>query len=159
MDYASKYFLRKSRKSTKGVGITEETLDKLRDIVQLVAVGNTSIRSYISAIVADHLKEYRFVHEYLRRVKYNRMQPDDVQKFQAPAEVYAAAFLGPNPDSKNTGWIRVDADCVDAMKNLVAWTETGATIGSMTEAILIAHFIKYKDLLDEMKSDVFNCQP
>lgn len=159
LDYASTYFMRRSMKSTKGIGITDETLDKLRDIVQLVAMGNTSLRSYLSAVVNDHLKEYKFIHEYLRRVKYNRLLPDDIEKFQTPAEIYAAAYLGPNPDTKNTGWIRVDAECVNAMKHLVAWTETGATIGSFAEAIINAHLAKYGELLMEMKSDVFNCQP
>lgn len=156
--YAEKYFTRKAIRNQRCVGISESALDEIKDVVQLIAMNKTTIRSYVSAVVANHLKEYKFLHEYLRRVMYDRLQPDDIDKYNVPCTKYQEKYLKPNKCPHNTAWIHLDADCAEALKHLVSWTGTGATISSFAEAIILSHLDEHKLLLDEMKSDVYNCQ-
>lgn len=157
--YAEKYFFRKSIRNQRCIGISEGALEEIKDVVQLIAMNKTTIRSYVSAVVASHLREYKFLHEYLRRTMYNRLQPDDIDKYNIQCGRYQEKFLQPSREPRNTAWIHLDADCAEALKHLVSWTGTGATIGSFAEAIILSHLDEHKQLLDEMKSDVYNCQP
>ena len=90
---------------------------------------------------------------------YNKLLVGDPDKFQPTYEKYAEQYLQPSIEPRNEAWIHLDADCADALKQIVAWTGAGVTIGSLAEAIIKAHFANNKELLESMKSDVFNSQP
>lgn len=158
-EYADKYLQRKSIRNQRCIGISEAALIEIKDVVQLIAMDKTTVRSYVSAVVADHLKEYKFIHEYLRRVMYQKLRTDDIEKYHTPCQVYLGKYLQPSNEPRNTAWIHLDADCAEALKHLVSWAGTGATIGSFAEAIILSHLNEHRQLLEEMKSDVYNCQP
>ena len=158
-DYARKYFTRRPIRHQRCIGVTTDMLEKIKDVVNLIAMGGTTVRAYVSAIIADHLKEFKFLHEYMRRAMYNKLLVGDPDKFQPTYEKYAEQYLQPSIEPRNEAWIHLDADCADALKQIVAWTGAGVTIGSLAEAIIKAHFANNKELLESMKSDVFNSQP
>ena len=62
-DYAEVFLTRVPIKHQRCIGITEKTLDKLKSVVRLIAQNNTTVRSYASAILREHLREYKFLHE------------------------------------------------------------------------------------------------
>ena len=90
---------------------------------------------------------------------YNKIRVGDPEKFQPTYEKYAEQYLQPSIESRNEAWVHLDADCADALKQIVSWTGNGVTIGSFAEAIIKAHLAENKELLESMKSDVFNSQP
>lgn len=159
MAYANTYLTHVPIKNQRSIGVTEETLEKIKDVVQLVALNATTNRAFVSAVITEHLKEYKFIHEFMRRFAYNRLLTGDLEKFLSSYDEYAATYLAPNSENHNTAWVRVDTECVEAMKQIVSWQGNGATIGSFADAIIKAHLAKYDSLLGDMKSDVFNCQP
>mgnify|MGYP001634632345 FL=1 len=158
-EYARKYFTRRPIRHQRCIGVTTDMLEGIKDVVNLIAMGGTTVRAYVSAVIADHLQEYKFLHEYMRRAMYNKILVGDLEKYQPSYEKYDADYLRPSTESRNEAWVHLDADCADALKQIVAWTGDGVTIGSFAEAIIKAHFAKNKELLESMKSDVFNCQP
>lgn len=158
-EYARKYFTRRQIRHQRCIGVTAYMLEEIKEVVNLIAMGGTTVRAYVSAVIADHLKEYKFLHEYMRRAMYNKILVGDPEKFQPTYEKYAEQYLQPSIESRNEAWVHIDADCADALKQIVAWTGNGVTIGSFAEAIIKAHLAENKELLESMKSDVFNSQP
>lgn len=158
-EYARKYFTRRPIRHQRCIGVTTDMLEEIKDVVNLIAMGGTTVRAYVSAVIADHLKEYKFLHEYMRRAMYNKILVGDPKKFQPTYEKYAEQYLQPSIESRNEAWVHLDADCADALKQIVSWTGNGVTIGSFAEAIIKAHLAENKELLESMKSDVFNSQP
>lgn len=157
-EYAQKYFTRRPIRHQRCIGVTTDMLEEIKEVVNLIAMGGTTVRAYVSAVIANHLQDYKFLHEYLRRVMYNKLLVGDLEKFQPAYEIYDKKFLQPSIEARNEAWVHLDADCADALKQIVAWTGGGVTIGSFAEAIIKEHLAKNHELLESMKSDVFNCQ-
>lgn len=157
-DYAEVFLTRVPIKHQRCIGITEKTLDKLKSVVRLIAQNNTTVRSYASAILREHLREYKFLHEIMRKVMYDKLMPGDLAIYQTVGENYLETYLCPDSQSRGSAWIHVDVECAEVLKQIVSWADTGATIGSFTEAIILVHLGLNDELLEQMKSDVFNCQ-
>lgn len=140
------------------IGISDVTHERIKDIVRLIALNATTIRSYTSAIIAHHLKEYKFLHEYFRRTMYERPNPGD-DKLKVPGQDYLDRYLCEGIESRKSSWIHLDSDCAEALKQIASWTGPRNTLSSFAEAIIVKHLDDYDNLLMEMKSDVFNSQP
>ena len=97
-DYARKYFTRRPIRHQRCIGVTDYMLEEIKDVVNLIAMGGTTVRAYVSAIIADHLKEFKFLHEYMRRAMYNKLLVGDPDKFQPTYEKYAEQYLQPVAD-------------------------------------------------------------
>lgn len=158
-DYAEIYLTHVPIKHQRCIGITEDTLDKLKSVVRLIAQNNTTVRSYVSAILREHLKEYKFLHEIMRKVMYDKLMPGDLAIYQSAGGDYLETYLCPDSQKRGSAWIHVDVECAEALKQIVSWADTGATIGSFAESIILVHLWLNEDLLEQMKSDVYNSQP
>lgn len=158
-DYAEIYLTRMPIKHQRCIGITEGTLNKLKRVVRLIAQNNTTVRSYASAILREHLREYKFLHEIMRKVMYDKLMPGDMAIYQTVGENYLETYLCPDSQPRGSAWIHVDVECAEALKQIVSWADCGATIGSFAEAIILVHLGLNEELLSQMKSDVYNSQP
>ena len=105
-DYAEIYLTRVPIKHQRCIGITEKTLDKLKSVVRLIAQNNTTVRSYASAILREHLREYKFLHEIMRKVMYDKLMPGDLAIYQTVGENYLETYLCPNTQPRGSAWIR-----------------------------------------------------
>ena len=159
LDYAEIYLTRVPIKHQRCIGITEGTLAKLKNVVRLVAMNNTNVRSYASAILRDHLREYKFLHEIMRKVMYDKLTSGDLAIYQTVGENYLETYLMPDSQPRGSAWIHVDVECAEALKQIASWADTGATIGSFAEAIILVHLGLNEELIEQMKSDVYNSQP
>ena len=158
-DYAEIYLTRVPIKRQRCIGITEDTLDKLKSVVRLVAQNNTTVRSYVSTILREHLKEYKFLHEIMRKIMYDKQTSGDLEIYQKVGGDYLETYLCPDSLKRGSAWIHVDVECAEALKQIVSWADTGATIGSFAESIILVHLWLNDELLEQMKSDVYNSQP
>lgn len=156
--YASRYLKRETIRHQRSVGVTESLLSRLKEVVTLIGQNNTTVRSYASAIIREHLCDYRHIHEYIRRCLYRQNTSDDADVYQNPTEVYFNKYLGKNAKYRNSVSIHVDFECARLLGVIVQWADTGATIGSFASAILEEHLDKYSSLLNEMGSDIYKCQ-
>ena len=156
-DYAEVFLTRVPIKHQRRIGITEKTLDKLKSAVRLIAQNNTTVRSYASAILREHLREYKFLHEIVRKVMYDKLMPGDRQ-FIRPSEKITSKHISVPTLSL------ADRHGYTSMSNVPKHSSKSSaglirgTITSFTEAIILVHLGLNDELLEQMKSDVFNCQ-
>ena len=95
----------------------------------------------------------------MRKVMYDKLMPGDLAIYQTVGENYLETYLCPNTQPRGSAWIHVDVECAEALRQIVSWADTGATIGSFAESIILVHLGLNDGLLDQMKSDVYNSQP
>lgn len=154
-EYYEKYLKRVPIRYQRCIGVTEDMLCDIKTVVQLATLRPSTVRSFVTAILEAHLKEYKFVYEYFRREMYNQVDVSDRLFCQSAAADYMDKYCKPSEDSRGSAWLHVDAGCVETLSLLVKWLGNGCTIGSVAEAIIKEHLTKYQDLIEEMKSDMY----
>lgn len=157
--YAAKYFKHEYGPERRSVGMALKTGLYVKEVVNLIAHNTTSLRSYVGAILREHMEDYSALHGYFRRRLYNQVEPGDASIFEPAMEKYVDIFLNPANRVDAGMWISVDKDIVKAMASLVKWLDNGSTVVSFATAILDHHFAKYGAMLKEMKTETYLAQP
>lgn len=157
--YGIKFLHREPIRHQRCIGVTEDLLAAVKEVVELVAFDATTVRSYVTAIIKSHIRHYKVIHEYLKREAYQQTLPGDTEEYGIAVREYSDRFLSKNTEYRGAAWLHVESECVDALARLVKWAGTGATIGSLAEAIITDHLLRHDKLLEEMKSDAFNFKP
>lgn len=158
LEYYEKYLRRVPIKHQRCIGVTEDLLIRIKDVVLLASFTPTTVRSFVSAVLARHLKENKILYDYFLRLVYEQDTEQDRQRYGKAAKDYAEKYCDRSEGNRGSAWLHVDSDCVDSLSQMVKWMGNGCTIGSVAEAIIVEHLSKYQELIEEMKSDMFKIQ-